>query len=205
MMERSMTRMKLLGMLMVGLALVACGDDGEGSNPSGTSSTSGTGGTDGTGGNGGTDGTGGNGGDGGTDGTGGDLGGDLDDKQLGDLTDEESQAVCDEIAASASDISKEDACEFAGLVAAALGGADCATAKEECMNDPEEPSEEGMCPTDQFAGCTATVAEYKACTGAQIEFITSLTCESTLDPSAEPPPECQALSEKCPELGGEEP
>ncbi|MDC0679802.1 hypothetical protein [Sorangium atrum] len=202
-----MTRMKLLGMLMVGLALVACGDDGEESNPSGTGGTggaSGTGSTSGTGGTGSTSGTGGTGSTSGTGGTDGN-GGDLDDKQLGDLTDEESQAVCDEIAASAGGISKEDACEFAGLVAAALGGADCATAKEECMNDPEEPSEEGTCPTDQFAGCTATVAEYKACTDAQIEFVKSLTCESTLDPSAEPPPACQAVSEKCPELGGGEP
>ncbi|WP_236644341.1 hypothetical protein [Sorangium cellulosum] len=191
-----MTRMKLLGMLMVGLALVACGDDGEEgtSGPGGTSSTSGTGGTDGTGGN------------------GGETGGDLDDKQLGDLTDAESQAVCDELAASAGDITKEDACELFGLITAATPGSglDCETAKEECMNEPDEPSEEGMCTAEDFAGCTATVAEYKACTNAQIEAIKALTCESNLE-SVEPPPECEAISEKCPDLagggdtGGEEP
>ncbi|WP_437724435.1 hypothetical protein [Sorangium sp. So ce861] len=202
--------MKLLGTLMVGLALVACGDDGEEGNPgsSGTSSASGTGGTDGTGGNGGTDGTGGN---GGTDGTGGETGGDLDDKQLGDLTDAESQAVCDDLAASAGDITKEDACEFAGFIAAALGGGDCEAAKEECMNEPDEPSEGGTCTAEQFAGCTATVGEYKGCTNAQIAAIKAITCESDPASFGEPPPECQAISEKCPDLagggdtGGEEP
>ncbi|WP_437937773.1 hypothetical protein [Sorangium sp. So ce341] len=208
--------MKLLGMLMVGLALIACGDDGEEGNPgsSGTSSASGTGGnggTDGTGGNGGTDGTGGNGGTDGTGGNGGETGGDLDDKQLGDLTDAEAQAVCDAIAASAEDVTKEDACEFAGVIAAALLGEDCETAKEECLNDPEEPTGEATCPAEDFASCTATVGEYTACTGAQLEFIKSLTCESTFDPAMELPPECQAVSDKCPDLvgggetGGEEP
>ncbi|WP_437609145.1 hypothetical protein WMF20_49490 [Sorangium sp. So ce834] len=201
-------------MLMVGLALVACGDDGEEGNsgPGGTSSTSGTGGADGTGGNGGTDGTGGNGGTDGTGGNGGETGGDLDDKQLGDLTDAEAQAVCDALAASAADITKEDGCELFGLIAAATPGSglDCETAKEQCMNEPEEPAEEGMCPTEDFAGCTATVAEFKACTNRQLETVKALTCESDLA-SVETPPECEAIGEKCPELagggdtGGEEP
>ncbi|KYG08427.1 hypothetical protein BE21_23765 [Sorangium cellulosum] len=188
-------------MLMVGLALVACGDDGEEgtSGPGGTSSTSGTGGD---GGNGGTDGTGGNGGE---------TGGDLDDKQLGDLTDEESQAVCDAVAASAADITKEDGCELVGLIAAATpdSGLDCETAKEQCINEPDEPAEEEFCTAEDFAGCAATVAEFKACTDSQFEMIKALTCESDLE-SFKLPPECEAVDEKCPELfgsdtGGEEP
>ncbi|XXX76917.1 hypothetical protein WMF30_55650 [Sorangium sp. So ce134] len=200
--------MKLLGVVMVGLALVACGDDGEEGNP-GSSSTSSASGTGGDGGNGGTDGTGGNGGTDGTGGNGGETGGDLDDKQLGDLTDEEAQAVCDQLAASAEDVSKEDLCEVAGLIAAALGG-DCETAKTECMNEPEEPSEGGTCPAEDFAGCTATVGEFMTCTNAQFDAIKALTCASDPESFGETPPECQAISEKCPELaggeaGGEEP
>ncbi|WP_437484682.1 hypothetical protein WME75_45530 [Sorangium sp. So ce1014] len=181
--------MKLFGMLMVGLALVACGDDDDSGNPgsSGTSSTSGTGGN---GGNGGTDGTGGNGGE---------TGGDLDGKQLDSLTDEESQAVCDEIAASADDVSKEDMCELVGLGFAALGG-DCEVAKAECMNEPEEPSEPGECPTEQFAGCTATVGEFTACTDGRLELLKALTCASGLEDLGELPAECAAINEKCPEL-----
>ncbi|WP_437335011.1 hypothetical protein [Sorangium sp. So ce394] len=204
-----MTRMKVLGMLMVGLALVACGDDGEEgtSGPGGTSSTSGTG----TGGDGGTDGTGGNGGTDGTGGNGGETGGDLDDKQLGDLTDEEAQAVCDAVAASAADVTKEDACELVGLIAAATpdSGLDCETAKEQCIAEPDEPAEEELCTAEDFAGCAATVAEFKACTDSQFEMIKALTCESDLE-SFKLPPECEAVDEKCPELfgsdtGGEEP
>ncbi|WP_437967572.1 hypothetical protein WMF04_49905 [Sorangium sp. So ce260] len=183
--------MKLFGMLMVGFALVACGDDADSGDPgtSSTSGTSGTGGTDGTGGNGGTDGTGGNGGE---------TGGDLDDKQLDSLTDEESQAVCEEIAASAEDLTKEDACEILGLVAAAQGG-DCEAAKAACMDEPENPSEPGECPAEQFAGCTATVGEFTACTEGQFEVLKALTCESSLEDLALPA-ECAAISEECPEL-----
>ncbi|WP_437577297.1 hypothetical protein [Sorangium sp. So ce887] len=184
--------MKLLGFLMAGLALVACGDD-DGDTTGTTSTTS----TSGSGGNGGTDGTGGN---GGTDGTGGETGDDLDGKQLDTLTGEEAQALCDELAASA-DFSKEDSCELIGMVAAALGG-DCEAAKEECMSDPETPAEPGTCPAEDFEGCTATVGEFKTCTNAQIEFIKALTCETPPDTSEEALEGCEAISEKCPELLG---
>lgn len=160
-----MTRMKLVGVLMAGLALAACGGDDDGGDE-------------------------------------GNSGGDLDGKQLGSLTAADSQAVCQDLAASIT-ITKEDLCEFAGAFAGAFGG-DCETTKTECMNEPEQPTEGEACSTTGFAGCTATVAEYKACMTAQAEAIKAITCATPPDTSGEPPAGCAALNQKCPEiLGGE--
>ncbi|WP_437958010.1 hypothetical protein WME76_43165 [Sorangium sp. So ce119] len=156
--------MKLVGVLMTGLALAACGGDDDGGDE-------------------------------------GNSGGDLDGKQLGSLTAEESQAVCEDVAASAT-VTKEDVCELAGAFASAFGGADCETAKAECMSQPEQPTEGGECATAGFADCTATVAEYKACMTAQIEALKSITCETPLDTSGEPPAACAGLDQKCPEILG---
>ncbi|WP_437734088.1 hypothetical protein [Sorangium sp. So ce1335] len=157
-----MTRMKLVGVLMAGLALAACGgDDGD---------------------------------------TG---GGDLDSKQIGSLTAADAQAVCDDLAAS-SNVTKEDLCEVAGAFAS-LGGADCETVKADCMSQPDEPSEgSDACSTAGFEGCTATVAEYKACMAAQVEAVKAFSCAAPPDTSGEPPAACAALNEKCPEVLGNE-
>ncbi|WP_438040992.1 hypothetical protein [Sorangium sp. So ce128] len=160
-----MTRMKLLGLLMAGLALAACGGDDDGGN-----------------------------GD-----TGGQSGGDLDGKQLGQLTAADSQALCQDLAASVT-VTKEDLCEVAGAFAGAFGG-DCEATKAECMSEPDQPSQGGgECSTEGFAGCTATVAEYKACVKAQADAVKAITCATPPDTSGEPPAGCAALSEKCPEV-----
>lgn len=162
-----MTRMKLLGLLMAGLALAACGGDDDGGN-----------------------------GD-----TGSQSGGDLDGKQLGQLTAADSQAVCQDLAASIT-VTKEDLCEVAGAFAGAFGG-DCEATKAECMSAPEQPSQgDGGCSTEGFAGCTATVAEYKACMKAQADGVKAITCATPPDTSGEPPAGCAALTEKCPEILG---
>ncbi|XXY44464.1 hypothetical protein WME91_31115 [Sorangium sp. So ce269] len=160
-----MTRMKLVGVLMAGLALAACGGDDDGGD------------------------------------TGGNSGGDLDGKQLSSLTAAEIEQVCQDLSASAT-VTKEDLCEVAGAFSA-LGGADCEATKTECMNQPEQPSEGGECSNAGFTGCTATVAEYKACMTAQVATLKAISCTAPPDTSGEQPAGCAALSEKCPEvLGG---
>ncbi|WP_437755817.1 hypothetical protein [Sorangium sp. So ce1389] len=154
-----MTRMKLLGVLMAGLALVACGDDEVGD--------------------------------------GGETGSELDGKQLGSLTAEEADEVCGDLRGQVESISKEDMCEVTG-VAASIIGMECETAKQECISAPEEPEEPDTCGASQFTGCTATVAEARACFAAMATTFKAITCESSLSDIMNPPAECAALEEKCP-------
>ncbi|WP_437287982.1 hypothetical protein [Sorangium sp. So ce406] len=162
-----MTRMKLFGFLMAGLALVACGDDDVGN--------------------------------------GGETGSELDGKQLGALTAEESEEVCHDVGAQAEALSKEDRCEIEGALASAFG-MECETAKQECISAPEEPEEsaESECEGLGFAGCTATVAEFKACTTAMIDTLAAITCESAFADILQKPAECVALEKKCPGFFEEE-
>ncbi|WP_437306672.1 hypothetical protein [Sorangium sp. So ce388] len=160
-----MTRMKLVAVLMAGLALAACGGDDDGGDDGDNS------------------------------------GGDLEGKQLSSLTAAETQQVCQDLAASAT-VTKEDLCEVAGAFSA-LGGADCEATKADCMSQPEQPSEGGECSTTGFTGCTATVAEYKACMTANVNTLKAISCTMPPDTSGEQPAACAALNEKCPEvLGG---
>ncbi|WP_438007031.1 hypothetical protein WME89_52320 [Sorangium sp. So ce321] len=159
-----MTRMKLLGFLMAGLALVACGDDEVGN--------------------------------------GGETGSELDGKQLGSLTAEEADEVCDELRGQTEAISKEDMCELAGVFASGFG-MECETTKQECISAPEEPaepSEPDTCGASQFAGCTATVAEARACMASIANAFRSITCESTPDDmeNLAQTAECAVMEEKCP-------
>lgn len=157
-----MTRMKLFGFLMAGLALVACGDDDVGN--------------------------------------GGETGSELDGKQLGALTAEESEEVCHDVGGQAEALSKEDRCELEGVLASAFG-MECETARQECISAPEEPeeSEESeSCEALGFAGCTATVAEFKACATAMVDTVAAITCESTFADILQKPAECVALEKKCP-------
>ncbi|WP_437762554.1 hypothetical protein WMF27_45720 [Sorangium sp. So ce281] len=162
-----MTRMKLLGLLMAGLSLVACGDDEAGNGGETGGNTSG--------------------------------GGDLDGKQLDELTAAESQQVCADLAGSI-ELSKEDSCEVIGLGNTILGG-DCETFKEQCISAPEDPESIGSCDPSEFAGCTATVAEMKACMTAMTSAMRALTCESSIADLAQQPAACAVVNEKCPELG----
>ncbi|MGK3988916.1 hypothetical protein WME99_38085 [Sorangium sp. So ce136] len=159
-----MTRMKLVGVLMAGLALAACGGDDDGGDDGSTG------------------------------------GGDLDGKQLGSLTAADSEALCQDLAASVT-VTKEDLCEVAGAYSA-LGGADCEATTAECMSQPEQPSEGVECSSAGFTGCTATVAEYKACMTAQVNTLKAISCTSPPDTSGEQPAACAPLNDKCPEVLG---
>lgn len=157
-----MTRMKLLGFLMAGLALVACGDDeGDGDGGSGS---------------------------------------DIEGKQLSALTAEEADDLCHDLRGQTKTISKEDECEVEGVLASLLG-MECETTKQECISAPEEPEDTGeldSCGASELTGCTATVAEARACVEAMVGTIKALTCESTLADIGQKPAACAALEEKCP-------
>ncbi|MGK4007650.1 hypothetical protein WMF31_33825 [Sorangium sp. So ce1036] len=126
-------------------------------------------------------------------------------KQLKDLTADDVQSTCDALKARVK-LSKEDTCEYLGLIAAPALGKSCSTLKDECLAAPEESTEgqaaDASCmpPTDQRAGCTATVAEYEVCLIAQTDVIRALTCDSTLSALEAAPPACEALARKCPQL-----
>ncbi|WP_437897006.1 hypothetical protein [Sorangium sp. So ce124] len=157
-----MTRMKLLGFLMAGLALVACGgDEGDGDGGSGS---------------------------------------DIEGKQLGALTAEEADGLCDDLRGQTDSISKEDECEAEGVVGS-LFGIECETTKQACISAAEESEVTGeldSCGASEFTGCTATVAEVRACVNAMVGTIKALTCESTLADIGQKPAACAALEEKCP-------
>ncbi|MDC0679821.1 hypothetical protein [Sorangium atrum] len=161
-----MTRMKILGFVMAGLALVACGgDEGDGDGGSGS---------------------------------------DIEGKQLGALTAEEADGLCDDLRGQTNTISKEDECEAEGVVGS-LFGIECETTKQECISAAEESELTGeldSCGASQFTGCTATVAELRACMTAVVGTIKALTCESTLADIAQKPAACAAAEEKCPAFFG---
>ncbi|WP_437324258.1 hypothetical protein [Sorangium sp. So ce381] len=189
-------------------------DTGEGTDTGGGSDTGGTdtgGGSDTGGGTDtgeGTDTGGGSDTGGGTDtgsgsdtGSGTDTGGEdpLDGEQLGELTAAEAQQVCDDVTGSL-DLSKEDLCDLAGVLASVVDGTDCETARADCIRAPEAPEPAGSCDTAGFAGCTATVAELKACMIATGDAFEAITCASSIDDFSPQPAACAAVNVKCPGL-----
>lgn len=127
-------------------------------------------------------------------------------KQLKDLTADDVHSTCGALAARVK-LSKEDACEFAGLVTAAAFGESCDTVKEQCMATTEpEPQRDDttapdcMPPAEHRAGCTATVAEYETCLLAQTEFVRTITCASPASTLETILPECEIIGQKCPRL-----
>lgn len=134
-------------------------------------------------------------------------------KQLKDLTDGDVEIACRSLAEGVA-LSREDACEFAGVLWATLGGT-CEAVKEKCMAAPVPPparedeaaSAEDLVvsclpPVEALSGCTATMAEYEACLLGHAELIRSLTCESPISALEAPIPACDALLQKCPALAG---
>jgi hypothetical protein len=127
-------------------------------------------------------------------------------KQLKDLTADDVHSTCSALAARVK-LSKEDACEFAGLVTAAAFGESCDTVKEQCMATSEATPQgedttppDCMPPAEQRAGCTATVAEYETCLLAQTEFVRTITCASPASTLETTLPECELIGQKCPRL-----
>ncbi|XXX77899.1 hypothetical protein WMF30_03890 [Sorangium sp. So ce134] len=125
-------------------------------------------------------------------------------KQLKDLTADDVQSTCDSLEARVK-LSKQDACEYLGLIASPNLGKPCGTLRDECVSaqDPtEDENAEPDCmpPTDQRAGCTATVAEYEVCLIAQTQVVRALTCDSSLSALRAVPSECEAVARKCPKV-----
>jgi hypothetical protein len=127
-------------------------------------------------------------------------------KELKDLTADEVRTECLSLASRIT-LSKEDSCEFAGLLSVPFGQT-CDKVKADCMKAAEQGSPpagaEANClpPTEQRAGCTATVAEYELCLIAQTETIRSLSCTSELSTLNTLPSDCDAVGRKCPRLLG---
>jgi hypothetical protein len=186
-----------------------------GSSGKGGSSGGGTGGSSGSAGTGGS-GKGGSGGSSaGTGGTGGSVSvpgstpiSDID-------TDEEAEAVCEDLASEfdPADLESmvEGACALTGLLAELTGGGDCETVQEQCITDGgEDPTMTEGCTADDFPDCDVTVDEYAACTSARlaitVEYMSQISCDADLTMLGEEPAEpeeCTSLVERCPELAAE--
>ncbi|WP_437304240.1 hypothetical protein [Sorangium sp. So ce388] len=131
-------------------------------------------------------------------------------KQLKDLTTADVESACQAIAPSLS-LSKEDTCEFAGILWSTVGQ-ECNAVKEKCMAEADPPATQpddaaaapASClpPADARTGCTATVAEYEACLLAHVARLRALTCASTASTIESPVPECAQITQKCPDIAG---
>jgi hypothetical protein len=195
------------------MALVGCGS-GEG----GLGGSPGSGGAAGSGGSGGTSSAGGTGG-GGSSGTITKIDAT---KAISSLSADEATQLCsDTYAYFGSAIARATACKWKGLSYAASSSApteeimknNCTTQEAACLAaDPGSTDNPGC--SDFPKTCKATVADYSTCIADQvsihIEKVTSFpTCETLkrdqLDPlfeymTAPPPPSCEALGNKCPDL-----
>ncbi|WP_437731694.1 hypothetical protein [Sorangium sp. So ce1335] len=133
----------------------------------------------------------------------------LSSKQLKDLTDADVASACQVLAPSLS-LSKEDSCEFAGILWSTVGQV-CDAVKEKCMTEADQPQAQPddaapapppscLPPADARAGCTATVAEYESCLLAHVARLRALTCASPVSTLETPVPECELITQKCPDL-----
>ncbi|WP_438004905.1 hypothetical protein WME89_40110 [Sorangium sp. So ce321] len=135
---------------------------------------------------------------------------DVSSKQLKDLTTADVESTCQSLAPSLS-LSKEDTCEFAGILWSTVGQ-ECNTVKEKCMAEADPPATQpddaaaapASClpPAEARTGCTATVAEYEACLLAHVTRLRALTCASTASTIESPVQECALITQKCPDLAG---
>ncbi|WP_437672063.1 hypothetical protein [Sorangium sp. So ce131] len=125
-------------------------------------------------------------------------------KELKDLTTADVESTCQSLTARVK-LSKEDACELAGVVWSAFGQT-CASVKEKCMNEPEETRDSQAADTSCLPaaelrdGCTATVAEYEVCLLAHADRLRALTCDSALSSLETPVQACEVVMRKCPAL-----
>ncbi|WP_437809210.1 hypothetical protein [Sorangium sp. So ce1078] len=131
---------------------------------------------------------------------------DVSSKHLKDLTTADVESTCQSLAPSLS-LSKEDTCEFVGMLWSTVGGV-CDVVKEKCMTEAQQPRVDeapapaASClpPAEARTGCTATVAEYQACLLAHVTKVRALTCASTANDLSATLPECDLIAQKCPDL-----
>ena len=151
------------------------------------------------------------------------------DKPANELTEDETETLCDAYADGVSQkLTQVDVCAFAGYFAAALtyslaGGdvedlqAGCVAARDACDENPEEAQPEAPeCLSGDTVqeSCEATVGQLEDCFNDQSDAIAAgmevPSCESlTIDgleeylenagEQTEPTPACEAVAEDCPD------
>lgn len=143
------------------------------------------------------------------------------DQQLGDVSQDEAQDLCDTLAESAEGaISASDLARFPCTIEAlsspgivmqdgTVDRAACEAIVSECLEDSPEPAQTAECDSAavmaELAGCEATAGELEACLNASLPQIRSLlrlvSCSADLSqmpPEFAEPAACKALDMKCP-------
>ncbi|WP_437530069.1 hypothetical protein WME79_49020 [Sorangium sp. So ce726] len=119
------------------------------------------------------------------------------DQQVGELTATEARWVCEDLE-QPMELSKVDQCDLVGLISSSEKG-ECVAIWRTCLATAGEPLTSSRCNTSEFKGCTATVAEVKACMIAVTDTLKALSCGSILA-LLQTPEECAGVSAKCPSL-----
>src|SRR5688572_7598880 len=144
---------------------------------------------------------------------------------LSGVTPTQAQSVCSSLASSAQNaIDRRELKRFTCTIAAlsdairqnASGMAEidraaCTQAVNECLAEPDEPTNENNCESTQLAtrlmGCEATAGELEACLNASVDQLSNLfdvfSCNSQLSElmtggGFEEPAACETLDMKCP-------
>jgi hypothetical protein len=200
-------------------AALACGGSDNNTSTTGAGGTGGSGGTS-TAGTGGANG----GGTGGSGQSGGFMSSLPGSSQIGTLSMDQLQTLCDEFGAyslnsSLGSDTKEITCRFSALLSAAFTNpqtdsdlqAACQTAYDSCTTQ----SQQDMCNTTPDPSCTATVAEYTACVNdatallhATLDSIPSCSEVTLADLDSDggssdqtmTPASCQAVENECPSM-----
>ncbi|XXX74441.1 hypothetical protein WMF30_43020 [Sorangium sp. So ce134] len=135
---------------------------------------------------------------------------DVSSKHLKDLTTADVDSTCQSLAPSLA-LSKEDTCEFVGMLWSTVGQT-CDAVKQKCMtetqqpraDEPADPPASCLPPAEARAGCTATVAEYQACLLAHTAKVRALTCATPVSELQRTIPECDLIVQKCPDLASDD-
>lgn len=132
-------------------------------------------------------------------------------KKLGDLTDEDAQAICHALEPMFSSLDHL-MCTVKGVSKAASGQGSCETERVECLKN-DSISDEMDCSkatANELADCDATINAYEACVNDTYNMIKSL--QSSVYCGASPtelqalqskfqlPASCQVLQQQCPSI-----
>lgn len=142
------------------------------------------------------------------------------DKPIGDLTDDEFEGLCKDIAKQVDDLHIEDTtCRIGGIVAALLSApkndadaqAACKASYDSCVAEPDDSTESCDKPG---ATCTATIDEFNACLADLKDILgdikdsvpscdtlklTDLTSLAILGAATMNPASCETYEQKCPD------
>ena len=131
-------------------------------------------------------------------------------KTLDSLTEQEIDAVCDEIhRATFAVLDKDKTCMMTAHIAAQFKGGDkevCESYYQICMQNELDLSPSGTCSLKKkpqtVKTCTATAQDLEDCVNASLEitksYISGLSCSSKKIMPTINPPSCASISAKCP-------